>query len=59
MAKIIQYRKTFPAALIEKLVDCGFQVTVTYCGREMADPYRISFNSGRSSGYRFILQDYP
>ena len=59
MVKVIEYRKTFPAELINKLVDQGFVVRVEYCGRNMAEPYRITFNSGKSQGYKFTLEDYP
>jgi hypothetical protein len=59
MVKVIVYRKNFPAELIEKLTDQGYKVTVEFCGRDMADPYRVSFMSGKSTGYRFTLTDYP
>ena len=58
MVKVTEYRKTFPGELINHLVDQGFNVKVEYCGRNMAEPYRITFNSGKSEGYRFTLQNY-
>jgi hypothetical protein len=59
MVKVIEYRKTFPAELINHLVDQGFRVKVEYCGCGIADPYRIEFMSGKSQGYKFTLRDYP
>lgn len=58
MVKVIEYRKTFPAELINHLVDQGFHVKVEFVGRDIAEPYRIEFNSGKSDGYRFTLKDY-
>lgn len=59
MVKVVVYRKTFPSALINMLVNCGYRVKVEYSGRDMAEPYRVEFMFGRSDGYRFILQDNP
>ena len=58
MVKVVEYRKTFPSELINHLVDQGYRLKVEYCGRNMSEPYRIEFMSGRSEGYRYTLKEY-